>query len=231
MASTSRASRSQNASQSQANNTQAIVQKDDKVRGILNYILDHSAEKIPIKEKDMIPVAGDKKELLLRLPLVTELLADRFGIILKPLEAASKSYICISEAPMASIHELTPSQRPQYTLLYLILMYIFMRGNRTEDKKLYGMLEMLTIMVDEEHGYFGSNIRKLIEETFVRQQYLKRERSQLSAYDDFKTYFVWGARAKAEFTHEQIVGFASKLLNKDPKDFEQYLSVAQEDES
>ncbi|KAH8292045.1 hypothetical protein KR054_004124 [Drosophila jambulina] len=225
MASTSRAARSQNANLSQA--TQHIIEVDDKVRAILNYILDHSAEQIPIKEKDLVTAAGDKNELKKRLQLVTELLANRFGIIFKQLDQVSKCYICTSETPMASIHELTAAQRPRITLLYIILMYIFLRGNRIEDSKLYGMLELLNIQVDEEHGYFGANLRKLIEETFVKQQYLKRERSQLSAYDDPKVFFLWGLRAKAEITYEQIVQFASKLLNQNPKNFDHQLAMAQ----
>ncbi|XP_017013114.2 non-structural maintenance of chromosomes element 3 homolog [Drosophila takahashii] len=226
MASTSRAARSQNVSHSQATQ-QPIREVDDKVRGILAYILDHTAQKIPIKDKDLVPAAGDRNELKKRLPLVAELLAKRFGILLTPLDAASKTFICIAEEPVASIHELTPAQRPQFTLLYIILMYIFLRGNRIEDTKLYGMLEMLNIQ-DEEHGYFGANPRKQIDETFVKQQYLKRERSQLSAYDDPKTFFLWGPRAKAEFTFEQIVQFASKLLNQHPKIFDHHLTMAQE---
>ncbi|KAH8248463.1 hypothetical protein KR032_010825 [Drosophila birchii] len=225
MASTSRAARSQNVIPSQA--TQSITEVDDKVRAILNYILDHSAEQIPIKEKDLAAAAGDKNELKKRLQLVTDLLANRFGIIFKQLDSTSKSYICTSEAPMASIHELTAAQRPQITLLYIILMYIFLRGNRIEDSKLYAMLELLNIPVDEEHGYFGANLRKLIEETFVKQQYLKRERSQLSAYDDPKIFFLWGLRAKAEITYEQIVQFASKLLNQNPRNFDHQLAMAQ----
>ncbi|XP_016953752.1 melanoma-associated antigen B16 [Drosophila biarmipes] len=226
MASTSRASRSQNGSLSQATQ-QPIQEVDDKVRGILNYILDHTAQKIPIKDKDLMPAAGDRNELKKRLPLVTELLAKRFGILLTPLDSGSKTFVCIAEEPVASIYELTPAQRPQFSLLYIVLMYIFLRGNRIEDSKLYGMLEMLNIQ-DEEHGYFGSNPRKQIDETFVKQQYLKRERSQLSAYDDPKTFFLWGPRAKAEFTYEQIVQFASKLLNQHPKIFDHHLAMAQE---
>ncbi|XP_017031590.1 non-structural maintenance of chromosomes element 3 homolog [Drosophila kikkawai] len=225
MASTSRAARSQNANLTQA--TQHITEVDGKVRAILNYILDHSAEQIPIKEKDLATAAGDKNELKKRLQLVTELLAQRFGIIFKQLDSATKTYICTSEAPMASIHELTPVQRPQITLLYIILMYIFLRGNRIEDSKLYGMLELLNIQVDEEHGYFGANVRKLIEETFVKQQYLKRERSQLNAYDDPKIFFLWGLRAKAEISYEHIVQFAAKLLNQDPRNFDHQLAMAQ----
>jgi len=51
MASTSRAARSQNAIPSQEAQ-QPVDVVDAKVRAILNYILDHTAQKIPIKDKD-----------------------------------------------------------------------------------------------------------------------------------------------------------------------------------
>ncbi|EDW38123.1 GL12195 [Drosophila persimilis] len=234
MASTSRAGRAgtsrsgRNATQSsQSQQPEVLTEIDDKVRTILKYILDHSAAKIPMKEKDLVPLAGTKPELHSRLPLVAKLLAERYGIRLHQLNDATKMYICMAEAPMASIHELTPEQRPQLTLLFLVLMYIFLRQMRVEDTKLYAMLAMLGIRVDEDHAYFGSNLRKQIEDTFVKQRYVKRERSQPdSAYEEVKTYFIWGLRAKAEFTYEQIVEFSSKILKQHPTNFSELLEIA-----
>ncbi|KAH8278949.1 hypothetical protein KR018_011629 [Drosophila ironensis] len=226
MASTSRAARSLNAGLSQDNATQPITRVDDKVRGMFNYILDHSADKLPIKEKDLAATFGDKKDVVRRMPLVKQLLATRFGIRLMKVD--HRAYICTAEEPMASMHELTAAQRPQFTLICLVLMYIFLRDNRIEDVKLYGMLETIEINVDEDHSYFGPRPRKLIEETFVKQLYLRRERSQPNAYDDPKVFFYWGARAKAEFKYEQVVQFASKLLKLQPDQFDHQLKAAKE---
>ncbi|XP_022218305.1 melanoma-associated antigen D2 [Drosophila obscura] len=237
MASTSRASRASTSrganntqlSQSQSSQPAQVTQIDDKVRLIMKYILDHSAAKIPMKEKDLVPLVGTRSELQCRLPLVAKLLAKRYGIRLHQLQDATKMYICMAEAPMASIHEMTPEQRPQLTLLYIVLMYIFLRQMRVEDTKLYAMLALLGIRVDEEHAYFGSNLRKLIEDTFVKQHYVKRERSQPdSAFEEAKTYILWGLRAKQEFTYEQVVGFASKILKQHPTDFSELLEIAKE---
>ncbi|BFF89598.1 melanoma-associated antigen D4 [Drosophila madeirensis] len=234
-ASTSRASQAStsrggnNSLLSQSSQLVQVTAVDDKVRSILKYILDHSAAKIPMKEKDLVPLVGTKSDLQSRLPLVAKLLAKRYGIRLHQLKDATKMYICMAEAPMASIHEMTPDQRPQLTLLYIILMYIFLRQMRIEDTKLYAMLELLGIRVDEEHAYFGSHLRKLIEDTFVKQQYVKRERSQPEgAFEETKTYMLWGLRAKEEFAYEQIVEFSAKILNKPPSDFSELLEVAKE---
>ncbi|KAH8381356.1 hypothetical protein KR093_003038, partial [Drosophila rubida] len=235
MASTSRNnSRRGNArnTQSQTNQTQfqvdeTPVQIDNHVRTLLNFILSHSANKVPIKYTDLTAAIDNRNEMLKRLPLVTQLLEETYGIKLVQLEGAPKRCICIAETPVVSTHELTPSQRQHQTLLYIVLTYIFLRGNRIEDEKLYGMLAMLDIDVHEEHGYFGDDVSQIINETFVNQQYLKRERSQLSPYDDPKNYFSWGARAKCEITYQEIVKFASKLFNQDVSFFQQQLIMAE----
>lgn len=233
MASTSRnARRRPNAtlSQSQVRQSQADTDCtviDVQVRAILNFILCHSANKVPIKINDLMALADGKSEVAKRMSLVTKLLDERYGIKLILLEGTPKRYICLAETPMASAYELTASQRPQYTLLYIILTYIFLRGNRIEDDKLFGMLDTLGVNVHEEHGYFGDNILKMIEDTFVKQLYLKRERSQLSPFDDAKIFYSWGQRAKTEFTYRQIVQFASKLFNQDASAFQQQLMMAE----
>ncbi|XP_023177072.2 non-structural maintenance of chromosomes element 3 homolog [Drosophila hydei] len=233
MASTSRnASRRRNGSHSQqsTNATQAESQHieiDQQVRAILNYILCHSANKVPIKHNDLIHLADGKTEVSKRFPLVTQLLEERYGIKVVQLEGNPKRYICIAESPPTSTFELTAAQRPQFTLLYIILTYAFLRGCRIEESKLFAMLDMLGVNVHEEHEYFGSEISKLIEETFVKQEYLKRERSQLSPYDDPKITYGWGQRAKCEFTYQQIIQFASKIFNQDVSFFQKQLMMAE----
>lgn len=172
-------------------------------------------------------LADGKYEVAKRMSLVTKLLDERYGIKLTLLEGTPKRYICLAETPMASAYELTALQRPQYTMLYIILTYIFLRGNRIEDDKLFGMLDTLGVNVHEEHGYFGDSILKMIEDTFVKQLYLRRERSQLSPFDDPKIFYSWGQRAKTEFTYRQIVQFASKLFNQDASAFQQQLMMAE----
>ncbi|ALC46668.1 MAGE [Drosophila busckii] len=199
---------------------------DSRVSIMVNFILCHSANKVPIKYSDLSSIVDGKHEVNKRLPFVTELLEQRYGMKLVQLEGAGKRYITVAEAPVCSIHELTTNQRPQFTLISIVLTYIFLRSNRLEEEKLYNMLDEMGVNVQEEHGYFGDNIRKLIEDTFVKQQYLKRERSQLSSNDDPKNYYSWGQRAKLEFTYENIVQFACKLLDKDEEFFEQHLMTA-----
>lgn len=234
MASTSRgAGRRSNATHSQSRVTQSQpeteeVELDHQVRAIINFILRHSANKVPIKNTDLLPLANGKQELARRFPLVTALLAERYGLNLVQLEGAPKRYICVAESPAMSIYELTPAQRPQHTMLYIILTYIFLRSNRIEKDKLYTMLDLMGVNVEEDHGYFVGDISTLIDSTFVKQQYLKEERSQLSPYDDFKTYYSWGARAKAEIPYQQITEFAAKLFDQDVSFFQQQLMMAEE---
>ncbi|XP_062123941.1 non-structural maintenance of chromosomes element 3 homolog [Drosophila sulfurigaster albostrigata] len=236
MASTSRnASRRGNArnTQSQSQHTQSQILEstpmaiDNQVLTMINFILCHSANKVPIKFTDLTASVDNRNEAIKRLPLVSQLLEETYGIKLIQLDGAPKRYICVAEAPVASTAELTSSQQKHQALLYIILTYIFLRGNKIEDEKLYAMLTMMEIDVHEEHGYFGDDIFDVINDTFVNQQYLRRERSQLSPYDDPKTFFSWGPRAKCEITYQEIVKFASKLFNQDASFFQQQLMMAE----
>ncbi|KAH8310339.1 hypothetical protein KR044_000842, partial [Drosophila immigrans] len=213
--------------QSQTQPTQTPMQIDNQVRTMVNFILCHSANKVPIKFTELTASVDNRNEMIKRFPFVTQLLDETYGIKVVELEGAPKRFICIAEAAVASTSELTASQRQNQTLLYIVLTYIFLRGNRIEDEKLFAMLTMLDIDVHEEHGYFGEDVSQMINETFVSRQYLKRDRSQLSPYDDPKNFFSWGPRAKCEITYREIVKFASKLFNQDPSFFQQQLMMAE----
>lgn len=84
---------------------------------------------------------------------------------------------------------------------------------------LQNFLKTLHVDFDVPHEYFGSNIRKLITDTFVKQLYLKREKSNSDLETEIKYInrrlrklilfknqllflrfcYSWGYRAHQEF--------------------------------
>lgn len=71
---------------------------------------------------------------------------------------------------------LPPEKQPETTLLYLLLTYIFMKGNDVPELSVVKFLDSLQInLEDENHPYFG-NVKKHITETFVKQLYLTRNK-------------------------------------------------------
>lgn len=87
---------------------------------------------------------------------------DKFGRII----------LCTSAVSAAIPFEFTVFERSELRFLMIVLAYVFMKGGTVLDHVLLGFLEKLGI--DEEpHDDFGY-YKRLINDTFVRQMYLKK---------------------------------------------------------
>lgn len=80
----------------------------------------------------------------------------------------------------ATKEQLTESQRSDSTLLFIVLSYVYMKGDNVAETVLFEFLQSLGIN-DTEHEYFGTDVLKLISERFVKQMYLKREKVVLES--------------------------------------------------
>lgn len=89
--------------------------------------------------------------------------------------------LCVSSVSAATPYEYTVLERSDLRLLMVVLAYIFMKGGEVFENVLFGFLDKLDI-ADEPHedlGYF----KRLINETFVRQLYLRKSTVRLDAGD------------------------------------------------
>lgn len=95
-------------------------------------------------------------------------------------EKSGKFYLITSEfESCGSAEDCTGAQREDLRLLLIVLSYIFMKGGKVIEQTLFGILQRLHIDGDY-HAHFGY-FRKKITETFVKQQYLKREKIEMEA--------------------------------------------------
>ncbi|XP_055912703.1 melanoma-associated antigen D2 [Eupeodes corollae] len=196
---------------------------------VIHYILNNSSSKIPIKHTEIVARALNGKPALLNqvMPAVKEALENTYGILLKtvPETKSGKLYICVSKFTAVSSNEYNETQRSQLTLLFLVLSYIFMRGIPVSQDFLEEFLKGLHIYFDKTHPYFGSNIKKLITDTFVKQLYLKKTKSDKDAIEN-ELFYTWGYRSEEEFSKKDVLDAVSKLLNKPAKQFVlQYLQA------
>lgn len=149
-------------------------------------------------------------------------------------DKTSKGFICISKISGASSVELTDEQRRNLKLLFLVLSYIYMKGESVlEGKKLFILRKALIFNLvciqfvcliaplfaflrkmdneDADHPPFG-DYKKIITETFVKQLYLKREKVVLeSGGTDERYQYQWGLRAAQEFTKKDILDNVAKV--------------------
>lgn len=94
-------------------------------------------------------------------------------------EKPAKFYLITSEFASGSVDEWPESEREELRLLFIVLSYIFMKGGEVLEPTLFGFLRKLEIE-DEPHEYFGF-FKKKITETFIKQHYLRKEKTEMEA--------------------------------------------------
>lgn len=116
------------------------------------------------------------------------LLFQIYGIRVNEMkdERSNKFYLCTSELKIPSTLGRTVAQRCELRLLYLILAYIFMKGGAVQEISLWSFLERLHI-TPERHDLFD-DVKKAINETFLKQMYLKREKIEIETGDKDDKY-------------------------------------------
>lgn len=125
----------------------------------------------------------------------------------------NKTFILVSTITCGSILDISEDYRRKYSLLYLVLGYIFMKNGEVPEQGLWDFLAKLNITDEGEHNFFG-NVRKLITETFMKQAYLIRKKQIVEGMNDDRYFFVWGARAEHELPKKDILESICKLMGK-----------------
>lgn len=182
------------------------VQQDElksMKNSMIRYILNVSSKKTPFKSADIVKhcLKGEQKMFVHLLPEVEDMLSD-VSISIKILsfdalnidcmllqvyglrvsevkEKTNKFYLTTSEFACGSASEFHSSQKPDLRLLLIVLSYIFMKGGRVLEPALFAFLRKLRIE-EEPHEYFGY-FKKNINEKFVKQLYLKKEKVEMES--------------------------------------------------
>lgn len=187
---------------------------DQLVINLVKVILNLSVNKHPIKKVDLVKNAlgGNSRIFPKVIPQVMSELTDVYGYKLIETDR-NKTFILVSTIPCGSILDMSEDYRRKYTLLYLILGYIFMKNGEVPEQGLWDFLAKLNITDQGDHSYFG-NVRKLITETFQKQAYLVRKKQIVEGMNDDRYFFEWGARAEHELSKKDILESICKLMGK-----------------
>ncbi|XP_058819187.1 non-structural maintenance of chromosomes element 3 homolog [Topomyia yanbarensis] len=205
-----------NPSSSQASQSAPTVdgELDQLVVNMVKVILNLSVNKYPIKKTDLAKNAlGGNSRAFPKVigPAMTEL-SEVYGYKLIETER-NKTFILVSNLPCGSILDLNEDYRRKYTLLYLVLGYIFMKNGNVPEQGLWDFLAKLNINDEEEHTYFG-NVRKLVGETFAKQAYIVRTKQVVEGMNEDRFLYSWGVRAHHELSQKDILESICKLLGK-----------------
>uniref|UniRef100_A0A2M4CVM3 MAGE domain-containing protein n=1 Tax=Anopheles darlingi TaxID=43151 RepID=A0A2M4CVM3_ANODA len=229
----SRVSSSQSLSNSQLQTSQSADSSDDitaHVNAVVKAILNLSCNKAIIKRADLVNIAlkGNGRILGRVLQDANIELKDIYGYTLVEVEK-NKTMILCSTLPAGSMDELNDAYRRRYTLLYLILGYIFMKNGSVPETIVWEFLETIGIEEQQEHNYFGE-VKKMYD-SFFKQAYLARTKQALEGLNDEVTLISWGVRSKHEVSKKEILEGFCKVMNRNPVDFKtQYIEANGKDD-
>lgn len=88
-------------------------------------------------------------------------------------------YLITSSLKAACEFDYTEPQKTELRLLMIILPYIYMKDGAVLEGTIYAFLKKLGIESDDDENF--GNFKKTISETFVKQMYLKREKSDMGS--------------------------------------------------
>lgn len=147
------------------------------------YILNFSTNKIPIKKSEMIKNVLDKQDRLF-IPVMEKTRHDLKQIIgydcIEVPDKKPKQFIVISVIPnyTLSMEPAGNNEMPQAIVLFIVLSFIFMKGGKVKEIILWQyILKQLGIEDEEDSNhYFFGDVKKLINEVFIKQLYLSRDK-------------------------------------------------------
>ncbi|DAA30504.1 melanoma-associated antigen 10-like [Bos indicus x Bos taurus] len=97
---------------------------------------------------------------------------------------------------------------PKTGLLVLVLSLIMRNGDPAPEEVVWGALSRMGVCVGREHSIFGEP-RELLTQVWVREGYL--EYRQVPDSDPAHYEFLWGPRAYAETSKQQVMAFVLRV--------------------
>lgn len=166
----------------------ANAERDTEVKNMVKIFLNNCASQIPLKRQTIVHTAlnGKGKSFNPAFNAASNILKQTYGIcVYEVADSKTKQYITISDL-IGTRKEFAKQRRPHIVVLMIILSYIYMKGSSVTEQSLFVFLRSLHIDVeaDDENSYFGTNLKKLITDTFVKKLYLKKTKEDDSLNKD-----------------------------------------------
>uniref|UniRef100_A0A182SB36 MAGE domain-containing protein n=1 Tax=Anopheles maculatus TaxID=74869 RepID=A0A182SB36_9DIPT len=221
-------------SQTDHNVSSQPVDESHLVRNVVKTILNLSINKSVIKRSDISSIAlkGDSRLYNRIIPEAAEILHEVprnspvvYGYKLVDVESkGKKTMILCSTVETSSFAELNENYRRRYTLLFLMLGYIFMKNGTVPESMMWDFLQTVGIDEQQEHEYFGEP-KKLLE-LFIKQAYVMRFKQSMEGMNEESIFLSWGVRANQEVSKRELLESMCKLMNRKPTDFKtQYIET------
>ena len=138
-----------------------------------------------------------------------EYLQLAFGVEVKEVDPTEHIYVLVPTLGLTCDEMLSDGQGlPKAGLLVLVLSVIMCSGDPAPEEAVWGALSRMGVYVGSEHCVFGEP-RELLTQVWVWERYL--EYQQVPDSDPARYEFLWGPRAYAETSKEQIMAFVLRV--------------------
>ncbi|KAM5292726.1 necdin [Ctenodactylus gundi] len=195
----------------------APAQLVQKAHELMWYVLVKDQKNMVIWFPDMVKdVIGSYKKWCRSILRRTSLILARvFGLHLRLISLHTMEFALVKALAPEDLDRVALSNRmPMTGLLLMILSLIYVKGRGARESAVWNVLRILGLRPWKKHSTFG-DVRKLITEEFVQQNYLKYQRVPNVEPPEYE--FFWGSRASQEITKMQIMQFLARVFKKDPQ--------------
>ncbi|XP_004372686.1 necdin [Trichechus manatus latirostris] len=195
----------------------APAQLVQKAHELMWYVLVKDQKKMIIWFPDIVKdVIGSYKKWCRSILKRTSLILARvFGLHLRLTSLHTMEFSLVKALEPEELDRVALSNHmPMTGLLLMILSLIYVKGRGARESAVWNVLRILGLRPWKKHSTFG-DVRKLITEEFVQQNYLKYQRVPHVEPPEYE--FFWGSRASREITKMQIMEFLARVFKKDPQ--------------
>lgn len=195
----------------------APIQVVHKAHELMWYVLVKDQKRMVLWFPDMVKeVMGSyKKWCRSILRRTSVILARVFGLHLRLTSLHTMEFALVKALSPAELDRMALNNRmPMTGLLLMILSLIYVKGRGAREGAVWNVLRILGLRPWKKHSTFG-DVRKIITEEFVQQNYLKYQRVPHVEPPEYE--FFWGPRANREITKMQIMEFLARVFKKDPQ--------------
>lgn len=195
----------------------APAQVVQKAHELMWYVLVKDQKRMVLWFPDMVKeVMGSyKKWCRSILRRTSVILARVFGLHLRLTNLHTMEFALVKALSPEELDRVALNNRmPMTGLLLMILSLIYVKGRGAREGAVWNVLRILGLRPWKKHSTFG-DVRKIITEEFVQQNYLKYQRVPHVEPPEYE--FFWGSRANREITKMQIMEFLARVFKKDPQ--------------
>ena len=202
----------------------------EMITKLMNFLLlKYRAKELTSQAEMLKKVLKDNQE---HFPLVfrqaSECLQLVFGVEVTGVYPRKDTYGMIPALGLTCDEMLSDGQGlPKAGLLVLVLSVIMRNGDPTPEEVVWGALSRMGVYVGRENSIFGEP-RELLTQVWVGGGYL--EYRQVPDSDPARYEFLWGPRAYAETSTEQVMAFVLRVKQRTWRTFPLLSAEAEREE-